>query len=86
MKAVVKEIQVCGLKTHKMLSDACLDYLKCIASGIDREKISFCIILPDGGVRYIIIRQEDDEMIAYGDFEGLPSFLDYSREVGKEEE
>jgi len=51
-----------------------------------RAKISFCIILPTSEVRQITIRDEDDMTIAYGDFEGLPSILDYAgtlREEGK---
>ena len=81
MKAVVNQIQVCGRRLHKMLSDACLDYLKCIAEGTDREKMNFSITLPNGEIKHITIRQEDDEVVAYGDFEGLPNVLEYAREV-----
>lgn len=80
--ATVKEIQVCGGKTYKMLSDACLDYLECIASGIDREKMNFCITLANGEVKCITIRQEDTRVVAYGDFEGLPNAIEYAQ--GKE--
>lgn len=80
--ATVREIQVCGIQIHKMLSDACLDYLNCIAEGTDRDKMSFCIVLANGDVKYITIRQEDDRIVAYGDFEGLPDSLEWAQ--GKE--
>ena len=80
--ATVKEIQVCGGKIHKMLSEACLDYLECIAEGIDREKISFSILLSNGETKQITIRQEDDRVVVYGDFEGLPDALEWAQ--GKE--
>jgi len=75
--ATVNEIQVCGRSLHKMLSEACLDYLECIARGTDREKINFSIILSNGEVKHITIRQEDDRVVAYGDFEGLPNVLEW---------
>jgi len=46
-----------------------------------RSKMNFAIKLPDGKVKYITIRDEDEETVAYGDFEGLPSALDYAKEV-----
>ena len=83
--ATVKEIQVCGGRIfHKMLSDACLEYIQCIVNGTDREKIAFVVTLPDGQVKCITFRQEDDGIVAYGDFEGLPSMLDYAKTVVKE--
>ena len=88
MKAKVIEIQVCGAITfRKWLSDACLEYIKCVTLGIDREKIAFVIRLPDGSIKSITIRQEDDDIVAYGDFEGLPTMLDYVKtEKEKNEE
>ena len=80
--AMVKEIQVCGRKVHEMLSEACLDYLECIANGTDREKISFVVILANGETKHITIRQEDNRVVAYGDFDGLPNALEYAQ--GKE--
>ena len=81
MIPVVKEIQVCGGRLCTNLEDACQDYLKCLANGIDREKLHFTIILPDGKVKSITIRQGDGRVVAYGDFEGLPNALDYAYEV-----
>jgi len=80
--AIVNEIQVCGGKCHKMLSEACLDYLESIVRGTDRSKMHFTITLSNGEVKAITIRQEDDRVIAYGDFEGLPSALEWAQ--GKE--
>ena len=49
------------------------------------KKMHFTIKLPNGETKHITIRDEDGETVAYGDFEGLPSFLDYSRQVLGEE-
>lgn len=84
--ARVKEIQVCGGRLFTMLSDACLDYIECISQGIDREKMNFSVILPDGQVKHITFRQEDDGIVVYGDFEGLPSMLDWAKNVIAAEE
>jgi len=54
-----------------MLSDTCLEYLQNVAEGTDRAKINFSITLSNGIVKHITIRQEDDRVVAYGDFEGL---------------
>ena len=78
--AKVKEIQICGGKISTSLYKACKEYVKVIDEGwIDREKLSFTIILPSKEVKHITIRQEDDGMLAYGDFEGLPNFLEWSQ-------
>jgi len=84
MKAIVKEIQVCGGRLYKELYRACLNYLEVVGEGTDREKLHFTIELPDGSVKSITIRQEDDCVVAYGDFEGLPDMLDYATQVQKE--
>ena len=85
MKATVKEIQVCGGRLLSTLEGACREYLNCLdqreVENVDREKLSFTIITPSGSTKHITIRQEDDGVVAYGDFEGLPDFLDYAREV-----
>ena len=78
--ATVREIRVCGLRIHTSLSDACLDYLQYIAWGTDRPKIHFEITLANGEIKGITIRQEKDRVIAYGDFEGLPTMLNMHRE------
>ncbi len=80
--AVVNEIQVCGGRIVKNLKDACLEYLACLANNVDREKLNFSITLADGNTKSITIRQEDDRVIAYGNFEGLPNSLEW--EQGKE--
>ena len=82
--ATVKEIQVCGGRIFRMLSDACLEYIQCIAQETDREKIAFVVKLPNGQIKCITFRQEDDGIVVYGDFEGLPSMLDYAKTVEKE--
>ena len=81
MVAIVNEIQVCGGRLFTNLEDACQDYLRCLADGIDREKLNFSITLPSGKIKHITIRQKDERVVAYGDFEGLPNALDYAREV-----
>lgn len=79
-KAIVKEIQVCGGHLFDKLADACIDYLECLEY-TDREKIHFAIKLPDGKTKCITIRQEDNQVVAYGDFEGLPGALEYAQDV-----
>lgn len=78
MKAIVKQIQVGGICEAKSLEEACEKYTQ---PTIMRSKIYFLIKLPNGEEKSITIRDEDDETVAYGDFEGLPSFLDYAKEV-----
>ena len=77
--ATVREIQVCGGRIHTNLREACQDYLQCLSDGVDRKKINFAIVLKDGTVKHITIRQEDDDMAAYGDFEGLPNFIEWAQ-------
>jgi len=82
MKAIVKEIQIGGGKICHSLEDACEEYSKHLSEcEAPRTKMNFTIELPDGNVKYITIRDEDEQTIAYGDFEGLPSMLDYAKEV-----
>jgi len=83
--AKVKEIQVCGNRIATMLSDACLDYLQDITEGTDRPKLHFTIILDNGISKAITFRQEDTGIEVYGDFLGLPSFLDYAKRILHEE-
>lgn len=85
MKATVRGIQVCGGRIFDNLEEACRDYLQCLEEGIDREKLNFTIVLPDNEIKYITIRQEENKVVAYGDFNGLPSALDYAREVTKDD-
>lgn len=79
MKAIVTEVQVCGGRIFNNLEEACKDYLQCLSEGIDREKLNFGITLPSGEVKHITVRQEGDQIVAYGDFQGLPSFLNYAK-------
>ena len=86
MKAVVTEIQVGGGRIVPSLYEACKEYMNMIAiSGEEgfpsSNKIHFDIKLPNGETKYITIRDEDGGTIAYGNFEGLPSMLDYAQEV-----
>lgn len=77
MKAIVKEIQVGGYKTFTSLEEACHEFVK----GQPRPKMNFAIQLPNREIKYITIRDEDNETVAYGNFEGLPSMLDYAKEI-----
>ena len=88
MKAIVKEIQVGGGVCVSNLEEACKEFVKMTSRSSEsgyRAKINFTIKLPDGTIKAITIRDEDEETIAYGDFEGLPDFLEYSKTVLSEE-
>ena len=78
MRAIVKEIQVGGVQSCGSLLEAC----GVLSQEFLRLKINFLIELPNGELKTITIRDEEGETVAYGDFEGLPSFLDYAKEVG----
>ena len=80
--ATVREIQVCGGRVCNNLEVACEEYLRCLREGTDREKINFLIILSNGEHKSITIRQEDERVVAYGNFEGLPNALEWAQ--GKE--
>ena len=82
MKAKVIGIQVGGYHTCHSLRDACKEYL---SPDCTRTKIHFFIELPNGERKAITIRDEENMTVAYGDFERLPSFIDYAREIAKEE-
>ena len=79
--AKVKEIQVCGGKFFDHLYYACVDYIKCRNEGVDREKLNFTVTLDSGETKHITFRQEDDGVHVYGDFEGMPNFLQWSQRV-----
>ena len=79
-KAIVTEIQVNGLYGAKSLEEACKIFMRLGC----RTKIHFVIKLPDGEERHITIRDEDTETVAYGDFKGLPSMLDYAQALKDE--
>lgn len=84
-KAVVKEIQVGGYKCVHSLEVACKSYCDMVEKEEGyRAKLIFVIKLPNGEIKQITIRDEDNQTVAYGDFEGLPGFLDYAKEVCKE--
>lgn len=85
MKAIVIEIQVGGGQICDSLEDAA-DTFKDMTDydQAPRTKMHFTIRLPTGEVKTITIRDEDDGTVAYGNFEGLPSFLDYAKEVNNE--
>jgi len=86
MKAIVTGIQVGGGKMCYTLEDACNAFNEMMrAWEAPRTKMHFTIQLSNGEVKTITIRDEDDETVAYGDFVGLPSFLDYAEEVIKEQ-
>jgi len=86
MKCEVTEIQVGGFHICHSLEDMCREYLDMLKDGnagiAPRTKIYFSIETRDGD-KGITIR-EDDGIVAYGDFDGLESFLDYAqRETGR---
>jgi hypothetical protein len=74
MKAIVREIQVKGTTIVGNLEEACVEFLNSWQN--TRMKLNFTIVLPDGRVKSITIRDEGNETVAYGDFEGLPSAVD----------
>jgi len=86
MKAKVIEIQVGGGQIYHTLEDACNAFNEMMrAWEAPRTKIHFTVQLSNGEVKTITIRDEDNETVAYGNFEGLPSFLDYAKELLKQE-
>lgn len=82
MKAIVRDIQVGGGQICGSLEEACREYMGMIEEhSMARTKINFAIELPNNKIKHITIRDVDGETIAYGDFEGLPSMLDWAREL-----
>lgn len=80
--AKVKEIQVCGGPIVTTLADACVSYIQEVTQGTDRAKLHFVITLGDYSIKCITFRQEDNGIHVYGDFEGIPDFLEWSKETG----
>jgi len=79
-KAVVKGIQFGGFVYCHTLEKACRGYSKYLNECKNlRTKMIFVIELPNGEIKQITIRDEDGKTVAYGDFEGLPSFLEYAK-------
>jgi hypothetical protein len=68
--AEVIEIQVCGGKICADLKSACEEYLRCIENDVDRNDV----------VKHITFRKTDDGIVVYGDFEGLPNFVEWAKE------
>lgn len=79
MRAKVTEIQVGGTELFSSLSEACKSLARLEKLGFV-PKINFSIQLPDGIVKTITIRDDAKGTMAYGDFEGLPDFLEYARD------
>jgi len=77
--AKVREIQSCGGKIFQELSHGCYDYLDSISNGTDRPKLNFAIECDDGVTRQITIRQTDNGIEVYGDFEGMPDFVEWCK-------
>lgn len=74
--ATVEFIQIGGRYIIRSLRDMCNLYTQLDQKGaLDRDKIHFCIRLPDGSHKHITVRQQDNGVIAYGDFDGLPSLM-----------
>ncbi len=79
--AKVKEIQICGGPLAITLEAACYEYLRQLRQDTDREKLAFSIVLDTGETKHITFRQMDDGIHVYGDFEGMPNFLDWSKQT-----
>ena len=77
--AKVREIQVCGGIICTTLEDTCRKYLSAVSQGVDREKLHFSIILDTGEGGEITFRDWDGSIEVYGDFNGMPDFLEWSR-------
>ena len=78
----VIEIQVGGSTIVQSLEEACIEYIRMLQQDrVSRTKISFAIKTKDGQVKAITIRDEDNETVAYGDFEGLLDALAYASAV-----
>lgn len=60
------------------LLDSFIEYMNCWQSGNTREKINFAILLDDGSTKHITLRPEDNCIEVYGDFEGMPNFLEWA--------
>ena len=78
--AVVKSIQVGGAVDVSSLRSMCSALVEILEEG-GPIKIYFGILLPNGEERSITIRDDEGQTYAYGDFEGLPSFLDFAQEI-----
>lgn len=73
----VISIQVGGEKVVGSLEEACWEY-----HNTPRPKINFTIEDKNGKTRSITIRDDEDlGTVAYGDFDGLIDFLEYSKIV-----
>lgn len=80
MKAIVKQIQVGGSYIASNLEDACVEFCR-PKHDYGIPKIHFLIELPNGETKFVTIRDEDSQTVAYGDFEDLPSFTDYAKDI-----
>ena len=82
MVAKIIDIQVGGGVIVNTLEEACREYLKMIdGQETYRAKLNFTIELSNKEIKCITIRDEDTGTVAYGDFDGLPGFLDYAQEL-----
>lgn len=78
----VTSIQVGGGKIVGTLEEACREFIKLAdANELFRAKLNFAIKTKDGNVKQITIRDDDDETVAYGDFAGLLTMLEYAQIV-----
>jgi len=78
----VIEIQVGGVYCTNNLQAACREFIEMMQDnkgGV--PKIHFDIMCLDGVVRSITIRDDNHRMVVYGDFYGLPSMLEYAKEL-----
>ena len=80
--AKVVEMQVDGIEPCFSLKDACATLTEWEKrqgeEGPTLTKIHFLLVLPNGEQKSITIRDDGKETVAYGDFEGLGTFLDFA--------
>ena len=80
--AKVKAIQTNGYHICYTLKNACQELLD-PANENAPEKMNIAVITLSGKVKHITLRQEDDGIYVYGDFEGMPDFVEYAQRRGK---
>ena len=76
----VVSIQIGGAILANNLEDACREFVRSSQDYNLPFKIRFSIRTNDG-VKYITIRDDLNKTYAYGNFEGLQNFLEFSQEI-----
>lgn len=72
--AIVKGFQVGGVTILNTLRGACSAFVL-----EEAQKLNILVQFPDGNTHSLTLREDnDDNTVMYGDFQGLPSFLEYA--------